>query len=82
MDGRNASMGTSRTVPALLMTVVTVTYILFAPEGLGAFTCPAWGYDMAYTVALTAGLTVAAIFLGLFANLLRGLSSSRLNLES
>jgi len=45
-------------LPALFMTVVTVSYILLAPEGL----------SLGQNISLTAGAATAVIFLGIFAH--------------
>ncbi len=53
-------------IPALFMTAVTVTYILFAPEGLGALTTMLWGEPIAYEWALCGGVGCSLLFLTLF----------------
>lgn len=58
-------------VPALFMTAVTVTYILFAPEGVGALTDKLWGVKIAYEWALGIGLVISAVFLLMFTRFLR-----------
>lgn len=55
-------------LPALLMTAVTVTYILFAPEGLSALTNLLWGVSVPYNAALGGGLIVTGSFLLAFLN--------------
>lgn len=57
-------------VPALFMTAVTVTYILFAPEGVGALTAKLWGVKIAYEWALGIGLVISAVFLLMFTRFL------------
>lgn len=57
-------------VPALFMTAVTVTYILFAPEGVGALTDKLWGVKIAYEWALGIGLVISAVFLLMFTRFL------------
>lgn len=58
-------------LPALFMTAVTVTYIIFAPEGLGAAVISMAGTSAGYAISISAGLTVCALFLGLFIRFLR-----------
>lgn len=58
-------------VPALFMTAVTVTYIFFAPEGVGALTDKLWGVKIAYEWALGIGLVISAVFLLMFTRFLR-----------
>ena len=61
-------------IPALFMTCVTVTYIFFAPEGLGALTDSLWGFGIGYEVALTIGLLASATLLAIFGKYVRSLS--------
>lgn len=63
-------------IPALFMTMVTVTYIFFAPEGFGALTDGLWGFKISYEVAVIIGGIVAASFLTLFVKFLKGLSTT------
>lgn len=65
-------------IPALFMTVVTVTYIFFAPEGFGALTDSVWGFRVSYEFSLAVGCLTAAGFLWLFARFVRGLDTDRL----
>ena len=58
-------------LPALFMTCVTTTYIVFAPEGLSAVTSSLWGAGVPYEVAVGAGVAVSAIFLAMFVSWLR-----------
>lgn len=58
-------------LPALFMTVVTVTYIFFAPEGFGALTDRLWGLPIAYEWALAIGIGTALLLLALFMRYLR-----------
>ncbi len=53
-------------LPALFMTVVTVSYILFAPEGLGLLTDALFGLKIDYWVSIGCGAGVAMVFLALF----------------
>ena len=53
-------------VPALFMTVVTVSYILFAPEGLGLLTQALFGVGIDYWLAIGIGVAVALTFLVMF----------------
>lgn len=57
-------------VPAVFMTCVTVTYILFAPEGLTGLTMPLWGFAVPYYAALAVGLLVSALCMYLFSSML------------
>lgn len=50
-------------VPALFMTCVTTTYIIFAPEGVSALTNTLWGAPVPYTFAIGTGLMVSALLL-------------------
>lgn len=56
-------------IPALFMTVVCVTYIMFAPEGL----------SLDYTLSLAIGLAVAVLFMILFARFLYKLHLNKLD---
>lgn len=58
-------------VPALFMTAVTVTYIFFAPEGIGALTDSLFGVKIAYGCAVGIGIATSAVFLLMFARFLR-----------
>lgn len=58
-------------LPALFMTAVTVTYILFAPEGFGALSERLLGMPIAYEWALGAGIGTAALFLCMFLRFLK-----------
>lgn len=66
-------------IPALFMTMVTVTYIFFAPEGFGALTDSLWGFAISYEVALGIGAAAAAGMLALFARFLKGRPSRELS---
>lgn len=57
-------------LPALFMTIVTVTYIFFAPEGFGALTDTLWGFSISYKFSLAVGFTVAAVFGYMFFSML------------
>ena len=57
-------------LPALFMTIVTVTYIFFAPEGFGALTDTLWGFNISYEFSLAVGFTVAAVFGYMFFSML------------
>lgn len=59
-------------IPALFMTAVTVTYIFFAPEGLGIVTDAIWGVKISYELSVAIGLGVTGIFAWLFSRFLRG----------
>lgn len=58
-------------IPALFMTCVTVTYIFFAPEGIGIIADKLAGISVSYEFSLGMGLAVSALFLLLFARMLR-----------
>ncbi len=58
-------------IPAMFMTAVTVTYILFAPEGLNIITESLAGITVPYAVAVAGGLLVSALFLYLFSRTLK-----------
>ena len=59
-------------IPALFMTAVTVTYIFYAPEGLGIISDSLWGVRISYELSVGIGLGVTAVFAYLFARFLRG----------
>ena len=58
-------------IPALFMTMVTVTYILYAPEGLTALAKAATGQPIPYWTALSGAALVTASFLLLFGRMLK-----------
>ena len=62
-------------IPALFMTMVTVTYIVFAPEGFSSLAQSMTGSPIPYGVAIGAGALVSVVFLLLFARYLRGLDT-------
>lgn len=68
-------------IPALFMTVVTVSYIVFAPEGFGALLYGAFGYETTYMLAIGTGIAVAAIFGALFYRFVQGCHSSLRRIE-
>lgn len=53
-------------LPAVFMTMVTMTYIIFAPEGFGAVVCDALGMRQGYVASIAFGTTVSALFTYLF----------------
>lgn len=53
-------------LPALFMTMVTMTYIVFAPEGLGVFLNDLVGINGSYVISLCFGAAVTLVFLTLF----------------
>ncbi len=53
-------------IPAMFMTVVTVSYILFAPEGIGLLTQAIFGVKVDYYLAIGIGIAVALLFLAMF----------------
>lgn len=57
-------------VPAVFMTCVTVTYIIFAPEGLQGIAA-AYDAHIPYNIAVAAGCVTALIFLALFGQMLK-----------
>lgn len=71
-------------IPALFMTCVTVTYIIFAPEGFGVVLSSFIGMEESYSIALGAGLGVSLIFLILFGRFLKNLDgeTEELRLEA
>lgn len=68
-------------IPALFMTVVTVSYIVFAPEGFGALMYGAFGYETTYMLAIGTGISVAAILGALFYRFVQGCRSSLRSIE-
>ncbi len=68
-------------IPALFMTVVTVSYIVFAPEGFGALMYGAFGYETTYMLAIGTGIAVAAVFGALFYRFVQGCRSSLHRIE-
>lgn len=70
-------------IPAMFMTAVTVTYIMFAPEGLNLIFEPLWGFNISYTWAIAVGLGVSALFLSLFARHIKNYKlSDKIDLET
>lgn len=57
-------------IPALFMTAVTTTYIVYAPEGIGIIADSLWGVSISYEIALAFGLGVTVLFGALFARFL------------
>lgn len=78
---RRRSMYMVTLVPALFMTVVTVTYIFFAPEGLGIVSTALLGQAIPYEWAVCIGLATATVFLTLFARFLKGARRQQLVAE-
>ena len=78
---RRRSMYMVTLVPALFMTVVTVTYIFFAPEGLGIVSNALLGHAIPYEWAVCIGLATATVFLTLFARFLKGARRQQLVAE-
>jgi len=58
------------------MTMVTVSYIFFAPEGLGIITESLMGLSIGYEASILIGGLVSALLLWLF---FRSMSRQRLN---
>lgn len=67
-------------LPALFMTCVTVSYILFAPEGFSALTMSLGGFAISYEISLAGGLLAAGVCLWIFARYQRSLRSGVLTL--
>lgn len=65
-------------IPALFMTCVTTTYIVFAPEGFSALTTALWDFTIPYEVAVFAGLLTSSLLLAIFGYWLR----SRANVDA
>ncbi len=76
---RNAKNYLITLLPALFMTAVTVTYICFAPEGIGIITDALLGTTIGYALSLVIGLGTAALFLFLFTRWLRALPKPTLS---
>ena len=55
--------------------MVTVTYIVFAPEGFSSLAHDMTGSPIPYSVAVGAGTMVSVVFLLLIARYLRGLDA-------
>ena len=60
-------------IPALFMTVVSVSYILFAPTPEG--------FGLSYPIAVGSGITVAIVLLGLFFNYINRINNGKLKRE-
>lgn len=58
-------------IPAMFMTAVTVTYIIFAPEGLGAVTDSLIGLTPSYEMAVGGGLLVTGVFTFMFSRFVK-----------
>lgn len=63
---RNSRLYIITLAPALFMTVVTVSYIFFAPEGFGLLTDRLLGYRFGYWTSVGIGVAVAAGLLWAF----------------
>ena len=74
--GRHAKPYVITLIPALFMTMVTVSYIFFAPEGLGIITESLMGLSIGYEASILIGGLVSALLLWLF---FRSMSRQRLN---
>ncbi len=68
-------------IPAMFMTAVTVTYILFAPEGLNLISENFLGFTINYAVSVTAGVAIAFVFCSMFMRYARGLRGAPLKLD-
>lgn len=60
-------------IPAMFMTAVSVSYILFAPTPEG--------FGLSYPVAVGSGIAVAIILLGLFFNYIKRINTGKINRE-
>lgn len=60
-------------IPAMFMTTVSVSYILFAPTPEG--------FGLSYPIAVGAGVAMAIIFLGLFCFYMKRINSGKLSRE-
>lgn len=60
-------------IPAMFMTVVSVSYILFAPTPEG--------FGLSYPIAVGSGITVAIVLLGLFFNYINRINNGKLKRE-
>lgn len=58
-------------IPALFMTAVTATYIMYAPEGFNMAVEPLLGQPIPYSVAVGFGLTFTALLMAAFARYMR-----------
>lgn len=68
-------------LPALFMTAVTVTYIFFAPEGIGIITDSLWGVRISYELSLLIGICASGALGVLFMRFLsRSQDSERLEM--
>ncbi|MCM1290355.1 MAG: carbon starvation protein A [Prevotella sp.] len=63
---RNNKLYAVTLLPAMFMTCVTVTYILYAPEGLGLLTLPLLGYTPSYELSIGVGMVVTVLFTSMF----------------
>lgn len=75
---RNGKFYVITLVPALFMTCVTVTYIIYAPEGVQGLVNSLWNYTVSYNWACAAGCVVALIFLGLFGRMLAKYNTTKM----
>lgn len=69
---RNAKPYVITLIPALFMTMVTVTYIFFAPEGFGIISERLFGMPVSYEASVGAGILTCGIFLLMFVRYLKG----------
>ena len=60
-------------IPAMFMTVVSVSYILFAPSPEG--------FGLSYPIAVGSGIAVALVLLGLFFNYINRINNGKLKRE-
>lgn len=69
-------------IPAMFMTAVTTTYIIYAPEGLTAITQTLLNSAIPYEISVGTGLTITLLLTALFFKYQRSLSSESKLIES
>ena len=73
---RNATPYIITLLPALFMTMVTVSYIIFAPEGFGLIASRLFGLENSYLIAIGFGGGVCAVMLKIFLQWQKGLKAT------
>ena len=73
---RNAKPYIITLLPALFMTMVTVSYIIFAPEGFGLIASRLFGLENSYLIAIGFGGGVCAVMLKIFLQWQKGLKAT------
>ena len=53
-------------LPAMFMTAVTSTYIMFAPEGFSLLTQSLFGFKIGYAFSVGFGISMSVLFLAMF----------------